>query len=189
MAIGDVAGKGIGAALMMASLQASLRGQTIRPCSSLSEMIQLINRLVYDASSESSYVTFFYAQYEVASRTLHYVNAGHNAPILYRKHANPSVLRLEAGGTVIGLLPDFTYEEDHVKLQPGDVLVAYTDGISEAMNHAEEEWDERRLVQALAECHALSAAEIIKYILDRVDAFTAGAQQHDDMTLAVMRVQ
>jgi sigma-B regulation protein RsbU (phosphoserine phosphatase) len=90
---------------------------------------------------------------------------------------------------VIGLLPDFTYEEDHVKLQPGDVLVAYTDGISEAMNHAEEEWDERRLVQALAECHSLSAAEIIKYILDQVDAFTAGAQQHDDMTLAVMRVQ
>jgi sigma-B regulation protein RsbU (phosphoserine phosphatase) len=74
-------------------------------------------------------------------------------------------------------------------LQPGDVLLAYTDGISEAMNHAEEEWEEMRLMQAVAECHYRSAADIIKYVLDRVDAFTAGARQHDDMTLAVMRVQ
>jgi phosphoserine phosphatase RsbU/P len=189
MAIGDVAGKGIGAALMMASLQASLRGQTIRPCSSLSEMIQLINRLVYDASSESSYATFFYAQYEPSTRILHYVNAGHNAPMVYRKGANPPILRLYTGGTVIGLLPDCVYEEDQVKLEPGDVLLAYTDGISEAMNHAEEEWEEMRLMQAVAECHYRSAADIIKYVLDRVDAFTAGARQHDDMTLAVLRVE
>lgn len=189
MAVGDVAGKGIGAALMMASLQASLRGQTIRPCSSLSEMIQLINRLVYEASSESSYATFFYAQYETSTRILRYVNAGHNAPIVYRKEANPPILRLHTGGTVVGLLPDYVYQEDQVTLQPGDVLLAYTDGISEAMNHAEEEWEEMRLMQAVAECHCRSAADIIKYVLDRVDAFTAGARQHDDMTLAVMRVQ
>ncbi|HSU32626.1 MAG TPA: SpoIIE family protein phosphatase [Bryobacteraceae bacterium] len=189
MAVGDVAGKGIGAALMMASLQASLRGQTIRPCSSLSEMIQLINRLVYEASSESSYATFFYAQYETSTRILHYVNAGHNAPIVYRNKAVPPILRLHTGGTVIGLLPDCVYQEDQVTLEPGDVLLAYTDGISEAMNHAEEEWEEMRLMQAVAECHCRSAADIIKYVLDRVDAFTAGARQHDDMTLAVMRVQ
>lgn len=189
MAIGDVAGKGIAAALMMASLQASLRGQTIRPCASLCEMIQHINRLVYDASSENRYATFFYAQYEPQTRSLHYVNAGHNPPIVFRNGDENRVLRLETGGTVIGLLPEFIYEEDQVELRPGDVLVAYTDGISEAMNSRDEEWDEERLLAAVAECHRRSAADIIKCILDRVDAFTAGARQHDDMTLAVMRVQ
>jgi len=189
MAVGDVAGKGIAAALMMASLQASLRGQTIKPCASLAEMIQHINRLVYDASSENRYATFFYAQYEPQTRALHYVNAGHNPPIVYRNKGEHRIVRLETGGTVIGLLPDFVYEEDKVELEPGDVLVAYTDGISEAMNSFEEEWDEERLLAVVSECHWRSAADIIKCILDRVDAFTAGARQHDDMTLAVMRVQ
>lgn len=189
MAIGDVAGKGIAAALMMASLQASLRGQTIKPCSSLSEMIQHINRLVYDASSENRYATFFYAQYDPQTRLLHYVNAGHNPPIVYRDNGERRIIRLDTGGTVIGLLPEFTYQEDRIQLQSGDILVAYTDGISEAMNRSEEEWDEQRLLAAISECCRLSAPEIIKCILDRVDKFTAGAPQHDDMTLAVMRVQ
>ncbi len=189
MAVGDVAGKGIAAALMMASLQASLRGQIIKPSCSLAEMIQHINRLVYDASSDNRYATFFYCQYEPQTRALHYVNAGHNPPIVYRNGAKHRVVRLETGGTVIGLLPEFVYQEDKVELQPGDVLVAYTDGISEAMNSVDEEWDEERLLAVVAECHWRSAADIIKCILDRVDAFTAGARQHDDMTLAVMRVQ
>jgi len=189
MAVGDVAGKGIAAALMMASLQASLRGQTIKPCASLAEMIQHINRLVYDASSDSRYATFFYAQYEPKSRTLTYVNAGHNSPLIYRDGEENRILRLQTGGTVIGLFPDFVYQEEQVELRPGDVLVAYTDGVSEAMNPLEEEWDEARLIAAVAECHRRSAADIVKCILDRVDAFTAGAGQHDDMTLAVMRVQ
>ena len=189
MAVGDVAGKGIAAALMMASLQASLRGQTIKPSGTLAEMIQHINRLVYDASSENRYATFFYAQYNPETRFLHYVNAGHNPPIVYRNHGEHRIVRLETGGIVIGLLPDFVYEEDKLELQPGDVLVAYTDGISEAMNSLDEEWDEERLLAVVSECYWRSAADIIKCILDRVDAFTAGARQHDDMTLAVMRVQ
>lgn len=189
MAVGDVAGKGIAAALMMASLQASLRGQTIKPCASLAEMIQHINRLVYEASSDNHYATFFYAQYEPQSRRLNYVNAGHNPPIICRSGENNCILRLETGGTVIGVLPEFIYQEDRIDLRSGDVLVAYTDGISEAMNSREEEWDEARLIEAVQECHWRSAADIVKCILDRVDRFTAGARQHDDMTLAVMRVQ
>jgi sigma-B regulation protein RsbU (phosphoserine phosphatase) len=189
IAVGDVSGKGIAAALMMASLQASLRGQTINPCATLSEMIQHINRLVYEASAENRYATFFYAQYEPASRVLRYVNAGHNPPIVCRNGASGQVLRLEEGGTVLGLFPDFAYQETQVPLAPGDIVVAFTDGISEAMNRADEEFDEERLLDAILTCDTRSAADMITSILARVDAFTAGAPQHDDMTLVVVRVQ
>jgi sigma-B regulation protein RsbU (phosphoserine phosphatase) len=190
IAIGDVSGKGIAAALMMASLQASLRGQTIKPAETLSEMVQHINRLVYDASAENRYATFFYAQYEPRKRLLRYVNAGHNPPMVHRvadgKH---TFLRLEEGGTVVGLFPDYLYCDAQVQLESGDALIAFTDGISEAMNRAEEEFDEERLMQTLRTCNARTAAEVIHYVLNEVDGFTAGARQHDDMTLVVVRLQ
>ena len=189
IAVGDVSGKGIAAALMMASLQASLRGQTIKPCDTLAEMIHHINGLVYEASASNRYATFFYAQYDPTSRKLRYVNAGHNPPVLRRKKGDGyEFLRLEEGGTVIGLFPDFPYKEAEIEMHSGDILVAYTDGISEAMNHAEEEFDEERLLEAIRTCPARSAANISSYILERVDAFTAGASQHDDMTIVVVRL-
>ncbi len=189
IAVGDVSGKGIAAALMMASLQASLRGQTIKPCETLAEMIQNINGLVYEASAASRYATFFYAQYEPTTRKLRYVNAGHNAPILRRTKGDGfEFLRLEEGGTVIGLFPEVPYREEEIELQAGDVLVAFTDGISEAMNHAEEEFDEERLMAAIQKCPTLSAAHISSHILEHVDTFTAGADQHDDMTIVVVRL-
>jgi sigma-B regulation protein RsbU (phosphoserine phosphatase) len=190
IAIGDVSGKGIAAALMMASLQASLRGQTIKPCETLSEMIEHVNRLVYDASADNRYATFFYAQYDPANRMLRYVNAGHNPPILYRKRMNGrQIVRLAEGGTVIGLFPAAPYQEARLTLHPGDIMVAFTDGVSEAMNNTEEEWDEERLIETIQNCNSRSAADMISCILERVDTFTAGARQHDDMTLVVMRVQ
>lgn len=190
IAIGDVSGKGIAAALMMASLQASLRGQTINPCATLSEMIEHINQLVYDASADNRYATFFYAQYDPESRTLRYVNAGHNPPILCRKGINGAkVVRLVEGGTVVGLFPSAPYQEAQITLRSGDVMVAFTDGISEAMNDAEEEWDEERLIDLIRNSNSRSAADMVGCILERVDAFTSGARQHDDMTLVVMRVQ
>ncbi len=190
IAIGDVSGKGISAALMMASLQASLRGQTIKPCETLSEMIGNINRLLYEASADNRYATFFYAQYDPTSRLLKYVNAGHNSPIVFRTSGNGGdVLRLQEGGTVVGLFPAFAFQEGQLALQPGDILVAFTDGISEAMNKRDEEFDEERLIQALSQHKARTAADLISEILERVDAFTSGARQHDDMTLIVVRVQ
>jgi sigma-B regulation protein RsbU (phosphoserine phosphatase) len=189
IAVGDVSGKGIAAALMMASLQASLRGQTIKPCDTLSEMIHHINSLVYEASTSSRYATFFYAQYDPLTRKLRYVNAGHNPPMLRRKKSDGyEFLRLEEGGTVIGLFPDFPYKEAEVEMQSGDILVAFTDGISEAMNHAEEEFDEERLMAAIRECPDGSAANTSSYILEQVDAFTAGAAQNDDMTIVIVRL-
>ncbi|HEY3937701.1 MAG TPA: SpoIIE family protein phosphatase [Bryobacteraceae bacterium] len=190
IAVGDVSGKGIAAALMMASLQASLRGQTIKPCETLSEMIGHINTLVYEASAENRYATFFYAQYDADNRSLRYVNAGHNPPIVCRKQGDEiTFLRLEEGGTVVGAFPTFPYREGQIQLERGDVLVVFTDGISEAMNTADEEFDEERLLDALRTCNARSAAGIITYILEKVDGFTAGARQHDDMTVVAVRLQ
>ncbi len=190
IAIGDVSGKGIAAALTMASLQASLRGQTINPCSTLGQMIHHINRLVYEASAENRYATFFYGQYEPVSRILRYVNAGHNAPIVRRKRENhEEIHRLEEGGVVLGLFPQAPYVESQIQLQPGDILVGFTDGISEAMTAIEEEFGEERLLETIRLCESRSAADMISCILDYVDAFTGAAAQHDDMTLLVVRVQ
>ncbi len=190
IAIGDVSGKGIAAALLMASLQASLRGQTIKPCDTLAEMIHNINRLVYDASADNRYATFFYAEYDPHTRLLRYVNAGHNSPIVLRKDRNtPEVTRLDKGGLVIGFFPDSAFEEGFVILRRGDVFVAFTDGISEAMNDRDEEFEERRLIAVLEEHEARTAADLISEVLEHVDRFTTGARQHDDMTLVVLRVQ
>jgi phosphoserine phosphatase RsbU/P len=189
IAVGDVAGKGIAAALTMATLQAGLRGQTIKPSGGPAEMIQLINRLVYEGSASNRYATFFYGEYDPQSRKLLYVNAGHNSPIVYRPNGDGrQILRLEEGGTVIGLFPETPYKEASVQLQKGDVIVGFTDGISEAMDAKEEEWDEPRLIDCLGQCFSRNAADIIGQILDCVDGFTAGAAQHDDMTLVVVRV-
>jgi phosphoserine phosphatase RsbU/P len=156
----------------------------------LSEMINHVNRLVYDASADNRYATFFYAQYDPQSRALRYVNAGHNPPIVCRKRADGrEIMRLTEGGLVVGLFPAAPYQEAQLTLQPGDVVVAFTDGISEAMNDAGQEWDEEPLIETIRSCNSRSAADTINSILERVDAFTAGAQQHDDMTLVVMRVQ
>jgi sigma-B regulation protein RsbU (phosphoserine phosphatase) len=190
IAVGDVSGKGIAAALMMASLQASLRGQTIKPCDTLSEMIQHINRLVYEASSDNRYATFFYAQYDPATLLMRYVNAGHNPPLIWRqRNGKDEFIRLEDGGTVVGLFPESPFSEGLVQLTRGDVVVAFTDGISEAMNSLDEEYGEDRLTDAICAMQARTAADMITYILTKVDGFTAGAKQHDDMTLVVIQVQ
>jgi sigma-B regulation protein RsbU (phosphoserine phosphatase) len=190
IAIGDVSGKGIAAALLMASLQASLRGQAVVGTNDLAELMSIVNRLVYDASAENRYATFFYAQYEPQTRSLTYVNAGHNPPMVLRNaNGSKEVLRLnEAGGAVVGLLPDYPYQQASVTLEAGDILVGFTDGISEAMNTAEEEWGEERLLETAQDCVGLCANEIITRLVNAADEFAAGAKQHDDMTLVVVRI-
>ncbi|HYV07122.1 MAG TPA: SpoIIE family protein phosphatase, partial [Blastocatellia bacterium] len=189
IAIGDVSGKGIAAALLMASLQASLRGQTMRNTDDLADMMRNVNQLVYQASSENRYATFFYAQYDQTTRQLTYVNAGHNAPIILRKlDADWQIIRLEEGGAVVGLLPNFPYAQAAVQLKAGDLLLAFTDGISEAMNSADEEWGEERLIETAKRCDGLSAAEVLARLVQGADEFAAGAPQHDDMTVIVVRV-
>lgn len=188
IAIGDVSGKGIAAALTMASLQASLRGEATRAPENLAALVSNVNRLVYEASSSNRYATFFYAQYNPQSNQLTYVNAGHNPPMLFHS-ANGAlqVSRLETGGTVVGLIEHFPYDQGVVTMSPGDILVAFTDGISEAMNRNDEEWGEERLRETVKCCANLPPSEMITRIMERADTFVAGAKQHDDMTLVVLR--
>ncbi len=184
--IGDVSGKGIAAALLMASLQASVRGQSLRGEADLALLISNVNSLIYEASTASRYATLFYAELDPVTRRLDYVNAGHNPPLLVR---DGTAIHLEVGGTVVGLLPRFPYQQGTISLQPGDVLVAFTDGISEAMNNADEEWGEEELLNAIRACQHLPAQEMIPELLKNADAFVNGAPQHDDMTLVIVKLQ
>lgn len=197
LAIGDVSGKGIAAALMMASLQASLRGEASRAPDNLAGLMSNVNRLVYEASSSNRYATFFYAQYNPANQQLSYVNAGHNPPLLLRAlparpaHSQPawSVTHLESGGTVVGLIEDAAYQQGSVTLASGDILVGFTDGISEAMNPDDNEWGEAAMIQSVQRCSNFPSADIIQRVMLDADAFVNGAKQHDDMTLIVLRVR
>ena len=185
IAIGDVSGKGIPAALLMATLRAYLRGQTIRRDSDLGAMMANLNRLVYESSAPNRYATFFYAQYETTTRVLQYVNAGHNPPMIFR--TSGEVIRLDVGGPVIGLIEGCVYEQGQVTLEPGDVFVAYTDGVSEAMNVDHEEWGEDQLAATTLPARSVNCQELIVRIMRAADGFVAGAPQHDDMTLVVVR--
>jgi phosphoserine phosphatase RsbU/P len=187
IAIGDVSGKGVGAALMMASLEASLRGQA-SVGQDLAELMKRVNSLVYQASASNCYATLFYAEYDPRNRQLLYVNAGHNPPAVLRKcAAGCQVFRLETGGPVIGLLQQ-CYQQESFPLEAGDLVVLFTDGVSESRNIHDEEWGEDRLIEFAKTCHGLPAFEAMTRILAAAEAFAAGASQHDDMTLVVFSI-
>ncbi len=189
IALGDVSGKGIAAALMMASLQASLRAEASRGGNDLGAMLQKVNHLAYDTTAANRYATFFYAQYNPADRSLTYVNAGHNPPFLFKSSGRPQdPIRLDLGGTAIGLFEDFPFQQETVVLEPGDLLVAFTDGITETMNSMQEEWDECNLIRSIEASQGLPAGEMIARIVNDADAFAAGNKQHDDMTLVILRL-
>jgi sigma-B regulation protein RsbU (phosphoserine phosphatase) len=173
----------------MATLRAFLRGQTVRGRGDLAGLITDLSGLVYESSAPNRYATFFYAEYNPASRRLVYVNAGHNPPMLLRasEAGAPHVERLDVGGPVIGLLPDCAYTQAEVELRAGDLLVAFTDGISEAMTESHEEWGEERLLPVLRESRCEPPAVVIERVMAAADAFVAGAAQHDDMTLVVVK--
>jgi sigma-B regulation protein RsbU (phosphoserine phosphatase) len=190
LAIGDVSGKGISAALLMASLRASLRAVTIDNRGDLAKLMDKVNRLVYEASADNRYATFFFGAFDPVSRILKCVNAGHNAPLVLRQKPDgeSETLRLEADGPVVGLLPFALYTEQSLCLEPGDLLVSYTDGISEAMTHNDEEWGEARMMAAAIIEKDASADGVLRTIFAQADKFTAGAPQHDDMTVLILKL-
>jgi phosphoserine phosphatase RsbU/P len=187
IAIGDVSGKGVGAALMMASLEASLRA--LAPVvEDPADLMGRVNSLVCQASATNRYVTLFYAEYDPAARRLTYVNAGHNPPVVVRRTAGAcQVLRLEVGGPVVGLLHE-AYQQGVFALECGDLVVLFTDGVSESMNVRDEEWGEEQLIDLAKDCHGFPAVEGMRRILAAAQSFASGAPQHDDMTLVVLRV-
>ncbi len=192
IAIGDVSGKGIGASLVMASLQASLRGQAIHSGNDLAGLMRHVNKLVYDASTTDRYATFFYAQYDPETKKLIYVNAGHNPPYVLRRNANGDLdaIPLTEGGPVVGMLPPIIvqYEQGELQMETGDILVGFTDGISESMNPAEEEWGEEAMLSAIERFADRDSKEILEKIVQNADEFANGAKQHDDMTMIVVKV-
>ena len=190
IAIGDVSGKGIGAALLMASLQASLRGQALQPHLDLSALIGSVNRLVYESSPTHFFASLFYAEYEPATRVMKYVNAGHNPPIVVRpRNGSFEIYRLDASGMPAGIFGDAEFSCSSFQFEVGDVFVAYTDGITEVENRQGGQWGVKRLETLLGTCSRATSEQIIRRVLDEVSAFASGQPQRDDMTLVVMTVQ
>ena len=191
IAIGDVSGKGIGAALIMASLQASLRSQALHPHLDLSTLISDVNRLVYQSSPTNFFASLFYAEYEPAKRLMKYVNAGHNPPIVVRQRDGEcEIFTLKAGGMPVGIAADSQFSISNFQFEIDDVFVAYTDGITEVENRNGQLWGEARLQKLLRSCTAgRTPQEIIECIMDQVSAFADLQPQRDDTTLVVMRVQ
>jgi sigma-B regulation protein RsbU (phosphoserine phosphatase) len=198
IAIGDVSGKGISSALLMASVRAALHGLTFSGDLDLARVIEGLNRIIYDSSTSNRFVTFFFGEYDPVARTLDYVNAGHNAPMLLRPSVahdgfcNPEVecmvQRLETGGPVLGIFTEVHYEQGRIQLRPYDTLIAFTDGISEAMTADLEEWGEERLITAARMSTHRSAQDIVSAVIASADRFTAGAPQSDDLSLVVLKV-
>ncbi len=183
IAIGDVSGKGIPASLLMASLQAALRGQTMGDAPSVDCIMANVNQLLWATSPANKYATFFYAQYEPRSRSLTYANGGHNAPFWFRRSGE--MVRLEAGGAPVGLFEKSQYACEQIRIDADDLLVLYTDGMSEAMNADDEEWGEDRIVELLQNKINCDPGQILSEVFSGADAFAAGAPQHDDMTAMV----
>lgn len=195
IALADIAGKGIAAALIMAVVQASLRILSAEENISLPQLAVKMNRFLHRSTKPNSYATFFYAQIDERSSQLRYVNAGHNPPYLIRSVRLPSsgvesteIEELSTGGTVLGLLPHTSYEEATVNLRCGDVLVAFTDGVTEALNPNEEEFGEDRLKNLLLQSGHLTAHEISVRISQELRNWIQHAAQYDDLTFIVMKV-
>jgi sigma-B regulation protein RsbU (phosphoserine phosphatase) len=182
--LGDVSGKGLPAALLMANLQATLRGQTLSG-GPVRECIQRSNKLLCESTSPEKFVTLFYSVLDPGAGTLTYCNAGHDAPMLLR--AGGATERLATGGVVLSILEDYAYEEATVPFGPGDLMLIYSDGISEAMNPADEQFGEERIAEVVARERHKPAAEIIDCITAAVRAHAGTAPQMDDMTLVVVR--
>lgn len=182
--LGDVSGKGLPAALLMANLQAAVRSQAMAG-TSLTSCLERANSLLFRNTSAEKFATLFFGCLDAASPVLHYCNAGHNHPFLISNEAEPQ--RLSRGGVALGCFESFPFEESQVQLNPGDQLVVFSDGISEAVNHADEEFGETRLYELVAANREASAAELIEKILQSVDDYAGDRPQMDDMTLVVVK--
>lgn len=183
--VGDIAGKGIAAALLMANLQANLRSQFLGAADDPRRFLASVNRLLFANTALSAYATLFYADYDATTNQLLYANCGHVPGLILRE--NGSVERLDANGTVLGLFADWDCDIGSTKFLPGDSLVLYTDGITESEDPNGSEYGEERLIKAIRERHSLSAhklgAAISKDVLDY-----SNDRQFDDLTLIVAKM-
>jgi phosphoserine phosphatase RsbU/P len=187
LAVGDVAGKGLAAALLTLHSLARAGRQSY---GSLARLASAIDSMFYELCPDSSYATMFIARYDPARGLLHYVNAGHEPPSVLRKTARGYwPVELEPTGPVIGMLRKSSFEERVISLAPGDMLLAYTDGLCETVNPCGEEWGFERLLAAIQASSFRKTRDIVDGVLEAADRFAAGCPQHDDMTLWLGRVE
>jgi len=182
--LGDVSGKGLPASLLMANVQAMLRSQSILHAPPQLCM-QRANTLLLQSTSPEKFVTLFYGVLDLAHHTLTYVNAGHELPYLFTAASEP--IRLAAGGPPLGVIDRTPYDEQSVPMQPGDLLVVYSDGVTEAMNAGQVQFGGSRLDALLPGWRNAPASAIIERIIDAVRQHAAGTPQHDDITLVVVK--
>ncbi len=188
LAVGDASGKGLAAALMIANVQASLRTAALFSADDPAALLKAVNHQAYTSSLADRYATLFYGVLDGDARTLRYVNAGHNPPAVLRHDG--STQWLESGGAPVGMFPDSDYRESTVQLNPGDLVIVYTDGVVEATNRIGEEWGIEGLLKAVGTSHQQhcgKAEDLVRLIFNSMDIFSEG-HQTDDATLAVLHV-
>ncbi|MBL8148411.1 MAG: SpoIIE family protein phosphatase [Blastocatellia bacterium] len=184
LALGDVAGKGMGAALLMSSLHAALRAQAQTGLGA-AEIVTEVNNYIFASSPENKFLTLFCAELDIKTGKLSYSNAGHNPPILVC--ADNSVLRLETGGLPVGIVDEITYDSGSVHLQPGDVLLIYSDGISDSVNEADQDFGDNRLVEVVKKYHNRTASQIRDKIDEALTQFVGQTPPVDDMTIMIVK--
>lgn len=192
--VGDISGKGISAALLMANLQAAMRNQlstfhNADPAEierRLSAVLEQLNTQIFLNSPREKYATLFAGRYDAESRRLCYCNAGHLPPVLLRRG---EVIRLEGGGTVLGLFESASYKASSTELEAGTVLAIFSDGITEAVNDADEEFGEERLVEALRASVSRAPEGIYRHVIEQVRLWQGNLKQHDDITLIIGKVE
>lgn len=200
LALADICGKGISAALLMANLQASLRSNAFflereatgtpqghpHATGAVSGLVRVLNEHICNHTSANKFASFFYAVYDDASLSLTYCNAGHNPPIYF---SGGQYRRLTAGGTVVGIFPDADFDQETIQLRPSDVFLAYTDGIVESVNEYGEEFGEERLIDLIRVNQQLSADDLQKIIVENVLDWAFEEERDDDMTLIVAKIR
>jgi serine phosphatase RsbU (regulator of sigma subunit)/catechol 2,3-dioxygenase-like lactoylglutathione lyase family enzyme len=182
--IGDISGKGIAAALLMANLQANVRSQCAIALDQLQRLMCSVNQLFCDNTPDGSFATFFFAEYDDLTGRLRYANCGHLPGLLL--HSDNSVERLEATATVLGIFKDWDCQIGECQLRPGDTLALYTDGITETYDDADDQFGEERLIEALRRHHESSSQAALAAIVDEVHRF-GPHEQHDDITLIIAK--
>lgn len=186
IALADVSGKGVSAALLMAGVQGRLQSLAADHSDRLPELASKLNRALCAVTDSNRFVSFFYGVYRGAERRLDYVNAGHLPPF-WRQAATGKVSRLQPGGPVLGILQQAEFQQGSLEFAAGDLMLLFTDGVSESMNTAGEEFGEERLGRLFAEAAPLSSEAISQRITEAVQGFRGGSEAQDDLTLIVAK--
>lgn len=184
LVIADTSGKGIGAALLMANLQANLRSQSAIALDQPERFLQSVNQLFFENTTDSAYATLFFAEYDDKAKRLRYANCGHLSGLLLGRNG---VERLDSTGTVLGLFKEWNCSIEERQLFPGDILALYTDGVTETFDNHGEEYGERRLIEALQRNRERPSRALLAAIVDDVQQFCSCDEQHDDITLIVAK--